>query len=50
MGVVSGKGAESDALKEHLMEELDYSLVPEAAWNKLVTWYGVSETSRPIAR
>ena len=37
-------------LKEHLMEELDYSQVPEPAWNKLVAWYGVSNTSRPIAR
>ena len=40
----------SDSLKEHLMEELDYSLIPEPAWDKLVTWYGISETSRPIAR
>ncbi|CAI8056970.1 Ubiquitin carboxyl-terminal hydrolase 4 [Geodia barretti] len=43
-------GTESHALKEHLMEELDYSLVPESAWNKLVVWYGVSDTSRPVAR
>ena len=37
-------------LKEHLMEELDYSLVPETAWHHLVSWYGVSDGSRPIAR
>lgn len=43
-------GVESGALKEHLMEELDYSLVPESAWNKLLSWYGISNTSRPIAR
>jgi len=40
----------SDALRDHLMEELDYSLVPEAAWNKLVVWYGLSQGSRPLAR
>ena len=25
------------------MDELDYVLVPEEAWNKLVSWYGVME-------
>ena len=48
--VISIDGGEAGVLKEHLMEELDYSLVPEPAWNKLVAWYGVSNTSRPIAR
>ena len=38
------------ALKEHLMEELDYFLLPESAWNKLSSWYSVSEGSRPIFR
>jgi len=38
------------ALKDQLMEELAYSLVPGAAWNKLVAWYGLSQGSRPIAR
>ena len=32
------------------MEDLDYSLIPETAWNKLTTWYGIAEGSRPIAR
>ena len=32
------------------MEELDYSLVPEKAWNHLVRYYGLSEDSKPIAR
>uniref|UniRef100_A0A3B4UFE0 ubiquitinyl hydrolase 1 n=1 Tax=Seriola dumerili TaxID=41447 RepID=A0A3B4UFE0_SERDU len=27
-------------LKEHLIDELDYVLVPTEAWNKLVSWYG----------
>ena len=48
--VISIDGGEAGVLKEHLMEELDYSLVPEPAWNKLVAWYGISDTSRPIAR
>ena len=32
------------------MEELDYSLVPEEGWMKLVEWYGMAPDSRPIAR
>ena len=32
------------------MEELDYALLPEPAWNLLVSWYGLSAESRPIAR
>ena len=39
-----------DTLKEHLMEDLDFSLVPEEAWEKLVEWYGLASGSRPIAR
>ena len=39
-----------DGLKEDLMEELDYSLVPEEGWVKLVEWYGMAPGSRPIAR
>ena len=37
-------------LKEHLMEELDYSLVPQEGWVKLIEWYGMAPGSRPIAR
>ena len=43
-------GAQDDTLKDHLMEDLDYSLVPEGGWNKLLIWYGLAEGSRPIAR
>lgn len=32
------------------MEELDYFLLPEAAWNKLTLWYGLSQDSSVIAR
>ena len=32
------------------MEELDYFLLPESAWNKLTSWYGLLEQSTVIAR
>ena len=32
------------------MEELDYFLLPESAWNKLTSWYGLLEQSMVIAR
>uniref|UniRef100_A0A8C9VFV7 Ubiquitin carboxyl-terminal hydrolase n=1 Tax=Scleropages formosus TaxID=113540 RepID=A0A8C9VFV7_SCLFO len=38
------------ALKEHLIDELDYILVPTEGWNKLVSWYGLTENQEPIAR
>ncbi|XP_011407941.1 PREDICTED: probable serine/threonine-protein kinase kinY [Amphimedon queenslandica] len=40
----------SEALNDHLMEELDYALLPEPAWNLLLSWYGLSVGSRPIIR
>ncbi|XP_074054032.1 ubiquitin carboxyl-terminal hydrolase 4 isoform X2 [Macrotis lagotis] len=41
---------ESQTLKEHLIDELDYVLVPTEAWNKLVNWYGCVEGQQPIVR
>ena len=32
------------------MEEQDYFLLPETAWNKLTSWYGLLEQSTVIAR
>jgi ubiquitin carboxyl-terminal hydrolase 4/11/15 len=32
------------------MEELDYSILPETAWNKLTSWYGLEEHSTVIAK
>ena len=32
------------------MEELSYFLLPETAWNKLTSWYGLLEQSTVIAR
>ncbi|XP_032242140.2 ubiquitin carboxyl-terminal hydrolase 4 [Nematostella vectensis] len=37
-------------LKDHLIDELDYNLVPEAAWHKLVSWYGLVNDQQPISR
>ena len=39
-----------DVLKDHLTEEVDYALVPKAAWELLHGWYGLSQGSRPIKR
>ncbi len=44
------KDQETQALKEHLIDELDYVLVPTEAWNKLVNWYGCLDGQRPIVR
>ncbi|XP_074861038.1 ubiquitin carboxyl-terminal hydrolase 4 isoform X2 [Carettochelys insculpta] len=41
---------ETQTLKEHLIDELDYVLVPTEAWNKLVNWYGCVEGQQPIVR
>ena len=38
------------ALKDHLLEERDFFCIPEAAWFKLMGWYGITEDSRPIQR
>uniref|UniRef100_A0A1X7UAN3 Protein kinase domain-containing protein n=1 Tax=Amphimedon queenslandica TaxID=400682 RepID=A0A1X7UAN3_AMPQE len=40
----------SERLNHHLIEELHYSLLPEPAWNLLLSWYGLSVGSRPIIR
>uniref|UniRef100_A0A803WG82 Ubiquitin carboxyl-terminal hydrolase n=1 Tax=Ficedula albicollis TaxID=59894 RepID=A0A803WG82_FICAL len=41
---------ETQSLKEHLIDELDYVLVPTEAWNKLVAWYGCIDGQKPIVR
>lgn len=43
-------GEGDHTLKDHLMEELDYALLPKPAWEKLVRWYGFSMGSHPICR
>ncbi|XP_050960538.1 ubiquitin carboxyl-terminal hydrolase 15 isoform X2 [Labeo rohita] len=37
-------------IKEHLIDELDYILLPADGWNKLLSWYGLSPGQEPIAR
>jgi ubiquitin carboxyl-terminal hydrolase 4/11/15 len=37
-------------LKDHLIEELDYVLLPRDAWNLLVQLYTVGENQQPIER
>ena len=44
------KENEFNVLKEHLLEELDYWLLPEKAWQSLVEWYGIMDKQEPIAR
>uniref|UniRef100_A0A8C4U7T8 Ubiquitin carboxyl-terminal hydrolase n=1 Tax=Falco tinnunculus TaxID=100819 RepID=A0A8C4U7T8_FALTI len=38
------------SLKEHLIDELDYILLPTEGWNRLVSWYTLMEGQEPIAR
>ncbi|KAK0154158.1 Ubiquitin carboxyl-terminal hydrolase 15 [Merluccius polli] len=38
------------AIKEHLIDELDYILVPTEGWNKLLSWYSLTENQEPISR
>ncbi|XP_062238679.1 ubiquitin carboxyl-terminal hydrolase 15-like isoform X3 [Platichthys flesus] len=38
------------AIREHLIDELDYILVPTEGWNKLVSWYALTDGQEPIAR
>ena len=42
--------ADINMLKDNLIEELHYSLLPKAAWKKLVLWHGLSPGSKPICR
>ena len=41
---------EREVLKDYLMEDQQYSLVPEEVWKKFVSWYGIEDSSRPISR
>ncbi|XP_073689364.1 ubiquitin carboxyl-terminal hydrolase 15-like [Garra rufa] len=51
-GPVDNSGLLTDVLdiKEHLVDELDYTLVPTEGWKKLVSWYGLKDGQEPIAR
>lgn len=41
---------DTQSIKEHLIDELDYILVPTEGWNKLLSWYGLTENQEPISR
>ncbi|KAL8591401.1 hypothetical protein ACOMHN_022207 [Nucella lapillus] len=47
-----GVGEEQNVrhLKEHLMDELDYVLVPAEAWKKLLAWYDITPGQDPVER
>jgi len=34
---------DSSTLKENLSDEIEYSLLPKTAWEKLVSWYGLQQ-------
>eukprot|EP00063_Salmo_salar_P088150 XP_014062985.1 PREDICTED: ubiquitin carboxyl-terminal hydrolase 15 isoform X4 [Salmo salar] len=43
-------GGDVLVIKEHLIDELDYVLIPTEGWNKLVSWYALMEGHEPISR
>ena len=41
---------DGEDIREHMIDELDYVLVPEEAWDLLVEKFGISETQEPVKR
>lgn len=41
---------DSLSLKENLIDELDYISLPKEAWGKMISWYGLTDHQKPIAR
>lgn len=37
-------------LKDHLIDELDYVLLPKEGWEKVSSWYGTTTGQDPVAR
>ena len=50
MILILDNSSTTGTLRAHLVEELDYFLLPETAWCKLTSWYGLLEQSTVIAR
>ncbi len=46
----NGAEKEISELRTHMLEELDYVLVPEESWTRLVELFGLAEGQEPIAR
>ncbi|CAN8017254.1 unnamed protein product [Ixodes persulcatus] len=40
----------SGETKDHLIDELDYVLLPQEAWDKMVSWYGLTPGQDPLPR
>jgi len=40
----------NNKLKEHLVEDSNFTLLPESLWNKLVEWYGMQDGQEPVSR
>jgi hypothetical protein len=40
----------SGSIKDNLIDELDYVLVPSESWDLLVKWYGTVDQNTAIAR
>ncbi|XP_048012803.1 ubiquitin carboxyl-terminal hydrolase 15-like isoform X2 [Megalobrama amblycephala] len=53
-GPVDNRGllrdGDATGIREHLIDELDYILLPADGWSRLVSWYGLTEGQEPIAR
>ncbi len=49
---INENGAEKEIseLRAHMLEELDYVLVPEESWTRLVELFGLAEGQEPIGR
>ncbi|CAH1783519.1 unnamed protein product, partial [Owenia fusiformis] len=41
---------EKGGLREHLLDDLDYQLIAEPGWQKLVKWYGVTDEEESVSR
>ena len=41
---------EGTDIRDHMIDELDYALVPDEAWDMIVKMFGVSEGQEPVKR
>ncbi|XP_061187744.1 ubiquitin carboxyl-terminal hydrolase 15-like isoform X2 [Saccostrea echinata] len=41
---------DTQELKDHLIDELDYILLPKEGWEKIIQWYGLTQGQVPVAR
>ncbi|XP_071818107.1 ubiquitin carboxyl-terminal hydrolase 15-like isoform X2 [Apostichopus japonicus] len=44
------KEGDLSQLKDHLIDELDYVLLPKEGWEKVSSWYGTTTRQDPVAR